>query len=59
MGVVVHGVNTPLVARFVVMGMPDSIKKRISHFHVRGGHIDAGSENVFAVGEFARSHFFK
>ena len=36
--------------------MLDTVEKRVTEHHVRAGHVDFGSEHLFAVSIFARFH---
>src|SRR5690606_34902585 len=53
---VVHGVNTPLVPRSVMMRMLDAIHYRIAHVHVGMRHVDLGPKYLFAVAILTRAH---
>ena len=55
-GVVVHGVDAPLVAGAVMRGVQDAVHDRIAHVEVGRGHVDFGAEHAAAVGEFALLH---
>jgi len=55
-GVVVHGVDAPAVARAVVVGMEDAVHDGVAEHHVGVGHVDFGAEHLGAVGELAVAH---
>ena len=57
MSIIVHGVDTPLVARSVVRAMQNTINHGVSEIHVRRSHIDFCTQTFFAVGIFPRFHF--
>ena len=48
-GVVVHGVDAPLVPGAVVAGVVDPVDHRVSHIEVAGGQVDLGPQGVPAV----------
>ena len=54
MGVVVHRVDAPGVARAVVVRVLDAVQQRIAQVHVWRGHVDLGAQHVLAVREIAR-----
>ena len=58
-GVVVHGINAPLVARAVVVLMNDAIHNGVAHVHIGRSEVNFGSEGAAAVGKFALAHAFK
>ena len=58
-GVVVHRVDAPLVARAVVAGMDDAVHDRVAEEHVGMRHVDLGTQHLLAVGELARLHAFE
>ena len=45
-GVVVHGVDAPLVAGAVVRGVKDAVHDRVAHVEVGRGHVDLGAEHA-------------
>jgi len=55
-GVVVHGVDAPLVAGAVMRGMEDAVHDRVAHVEVGRGHVDFCPEDTCPVGEFAGLH---
>ena len=55
-GVVVHRVDAPLVARAVVRGVQDAVHDRIAHVEVGRGHVDLGAQRAAAVRELAGPH---
>ena len=55
-GVVIHGVDAPGVARAVVGGVTDAVERGVAHDQVWGGHVDFGAQHVCAVGEFSGPH---
>lgn len=55
-GVVIHRVDAPLVARAVVFGVDDAVHDRVAEEHVRMGHVDLRAQHLRAVGEFAVLH---
>ncbi len=54
--VVVHGIDAPLVARAVVLGVDDAVHDRVAEEHVGVGHVDLGAQHLLAVGELAVLH---
>ena len=56
---VVHRVNTPLVARAVVMGVFDAVHDGVAQVHVGGTHVAFGTQYPSAIGEFPVFHAFK
>ena len=58
-GVVVHRVDTPLIAGVMVMGLADAVDDRVAHVHVRRRHVDFGAEHRLAFVELAAGHLFK
>ena len=55
-GVVVHRVDAPPVARAVVAGVEDAVHHRIAQVDVGRGHIDLGPQRARAFGELAPAH---
>ncbi len=55
-GVVVHGVEAPGVARAVVVGPADAVHERIAQVHVAAGHVDLRAQDLRAIRELARLH---
>jgi len=55
-GIVIHRVDAPGVARAVVMGAQDAVEDRVAHVHIAGGHVDLGAQNHRAIGKFAGLH---
>ena len=55
-GVVVHGIDAPLVAGALVRGVEDAVHDGVAHVEVGRGHVDFGSQDAGAVGEFAVLH---
>ena len=55
-GVVVHRVDAPLVARAVVVGMEDAVHDGVAEHHVGVRHVDLGAQHLAAVGELACTH---
>ena len=55
-GVVVGGIDAPLVARAVVRGAEDAVHDWVAHVEVGRGHVDLGPQGPRAVGEFAGLH---
>ena len=53
---VVHGINTPLIARPVMWHPSNAIESRITHNHIRRCHINLGSQYMCAVLEFSSPH---
>ena len=45
-GVVVHGVDAPLVAGAVMRGVQDAVHDRVAHVEVGRGHVDLGAEHA-------------
>ena len=57
MGVVVHGIDFPIVAGMEVGGMADAVNHRVAHVDIGRCHIDFGTQNMAAVRMFAGDHF--
>ena len=55
-GVIVHGVDAPLVARAVMLGMEDAVHHRIAHVQVRRSHVDFGAQSSRAIWKLAGPH---
>ena len=55
-GEVVVGVDAPLVAGLVVMGVADAVHDRVAQVHVRRGHVDLGAQYAGAVRELTGAH---
>ena len=55
-GIVVHRVDAPLVARAVVFGVDDAVHDRVAEEHVGMRHVDLGAQHLRAVGELAVLH---
>ena len=55
-GVVVHGVEAPLVAGAVMLGVEDAVQHRVPQIDVGGGHVDLGPESPGAVGKLPGPH---
>ena len=53
---VVHRINAPGVAGAVVVGMADTVQRRIAQIHVGGGHVDTGTQDVQAIGKLTGFH---
>ena len=53
---VVHGINAPLVARAVMLGMQNTVHHRIAHVQVLRRHVDLGAQGAGAIRELARAH---
>ena len=56
MGEVIAGVDAPLVAGLVMMGVTDAVQDRVAQVHVRRSHVDLRPQRTGAVGEFAGLH---
>ena len=56
MGVIVHGVDTPLVSGLVVAGVADAVDDGIAHIQIGRCHVDLGAQHVAAVGKLAGAH---
>ena len=54
--VVVHGIDAPLVAGAVMLGVEDAVHDRVAHVEVGRRHVDFGAEGARAIGEFAGLH---
>ena len=54
--VVVHGINAPLVAGAVMLGVQDAVHHGIAHVQVRRSHVDFRAQDARAVGEFSGLH---
>jgi hypothetical protein len=55
-GEVVHGVNAPIVARAVVVGVLDAVHDRVAHVHVGVRHVDPGPQHFLTVAVLAVLH---
>ena len=55
-GVVVHRVDAPRVARAVVVGRADAVERRVAQVDVRRRHVDLRAQGACAVGELAGAH---
>ena len=55
-GVVVHRVEVPRVARAVVDRLADPVEGRVAQVDVRRRHVDLRAQRARAVGELARAH---
>ena len=53
---IVHGIDAPLVAGAVMVGVQDAVHDRIAQVEVGRGHVDFGAQHARAVGEFALAH---
>ena len=56
MGVVVHGVDAPVIAGAVMLGMTDAVQHGIAHIHVGRRHVNLGPQHVGAIGKLAGPH---
>ena len=56
MGVVIHGVDAPLVPGAVVAGVVDAVDDRVPHVEVAGGQVDLGPQGVAAVFKLPGPH---
>src|SRR5262247_218616 len=56
MGIVVHRINAPRVARAVMGYAENAIHDGVAHEHVAGGHIDFGTEDVGPIPELTGPH---
>ena len=56
MGVVVHGVDAPLVPGAVMAGVVDAVDDRVPHVEVAGGQVDFRPQGVAAVLELPGPH---
>ena len=54
--VVVHGVDAPLVAGAVMLGVEDAVHDGVAHVEVGRRHVDFGAEGAAAIGELAGLH---
>ena len=55
-GEVVHGVDAPLVALTVMLGVFDAVDGRVTHIHVGACQIDLGTQGLFAFLELTGTH---
>src|SRR5690606_27014796 len=53
----VHGVDAPLVAGVVVLGVLDAVDGRVAQVDVGAGHVDPGAQHHGAVGVLTALHF--
>ena len=56
-GVVVHGVDAPLVSGAVMMGELDAVQQRVAEHHVGVGHVNLGAQHLLSFGILAGLHF--
>ena len=59
MGVVVHGIDAPLVTGLVVVGFLDAVDHRVAHVDVGRRHVDLHPQHGFALIQFAGAHVFE
>ena len=55
-GEVVHGVDAPLAALTVMLGVLDAVDGRVTHIHVGACQIDLGTQGLFAFLELTGTH---
>mmetsp|Transcript_82104 Transcript_82104/g.145037 ORF Transcript_82104/g.145037 Transcript_82104/m.145037 type:complete len:405 (+) Transcript_82104:1424-2638(+) len=58
-GIVVHGVDAPLVSCAVVVGVLDAVDGGITHVHVWVGHVNLSTEHALPILELAILHAVK
>ena len=56
MGIVVHRIDAPRVARAVMGCVQNAIHDGVAHEHIAGGHIDFGTQDVRTFLEFTGPH---
>ncbi len=56
MSVIIHGVDTPGVARPVMAAVADAVEQRVAQFHIGSRQITFAPQHMGAVGKFARAH---
>ena len=56
---VIHGIDAPLVAGAMVVGMFDSVNDRITHVHILMRHVDLRPKNLLSVAISSFFHFLK
>ncbi len=56
MGEIIHGINMPFIAGFVVVSMTYAVKGGVAHDDVRGSHIYFSPQNHLSVGKFPCLH---
>ncbi len=56
---VVHGINAPLAAGAVMLGVQDAVHHRIAHVQVRRRHVDLCTEHTRSVRKLAFAHPLK
>ena len=54
--VVVHGIDAPLGAGAVMLGVQNAVHDRVAHVEVGRRHIDLGAQHTRAIGEFSFAH---
>ena len=59
MSKVVHWIDAPGITGSVVSHMSNTVDDRVTHVHIRGCHVDLGTENFLSILVFAVFHFFK
>ena len=55
-GEIIHGVDWPVIAGAIVVGMANAIEQRVAHLHVGRGHVPLGAQHMGAVGKFTGAH---
>ena len=55
-GIVVHRIDAPFVARAVMLGVDDTVHNRVAEEHIRVRHVDFGTQHLRAVGKFTVLH---
>ena len=53
---VIHGINTPLVTRFLMRLVLDAIQGGVSHINIGRGHVNLGAQHVCPFGKVAVAH---
>jgi len=57
---IVHGIDAPRIPGLMMNDtMSDPVQRRITHIHIRGGHVDFGSQGSTAICEFPCPHTLK
>ena len=57
--VVVHGVDTPLVAGAMVLGVENTVEDGVAEEHIGVGHVNLGTQHLLAVGILTLLHLLK
>ena len=56
MGVIVHWIYAPLVARTVMVGMENAVHNGVTEHHIGMTHADLGAQDLASILEFTGTH---